>query len=292
MPTVLTLERLKKTQLAAAPMGQRLVANIVLAWDYKLPRPTLITLEGTHNLPKGRGVFFAMNHTDRFNYWPFQYELHRQRLGYTATWVKPKYYENPAVGWFMERMNNIPLPSRGYLISTEFRATHGRSPNADEYRDLRNRANAGELPGFEARWSEMMAEVIRLNRHAMEELGLHVLVFPQGRRSVQLTRGHTGMMQMARYLDAPIVPVGCSGSNHCYPGNSPFSKGGAVTYRMGAPMEPGGPEGVMPFSREAASHEAAYQSATDGVMEAINGLVDPPYQWGAAVDDSGVDRFI
>lgn len=35
--------------------------------------------------------------------------------------VKGKYYENPFIAAFMDSMNNIPLPSRGYVITTRFR---------------------------------------------------------------------------------------------------------------------------------------------------------------------------
>ena len=34
----------------------------------------------------------------------------RESLGYTATWVKGKYYENKFMGALMDAMNNIPLP--------------------------------------------------------------------------------------------------------------------------------------------------------------------------------------
>ena len=37
-------------------------------------------------------VIFAMNHTDRYNYVPFQYGLWQEKDRFTATWVKGKYY--------------------------------------------------------------------------------------------------------------------------------------------------------------------------------------------------------
>ena len=62
-------------------------------------------------------VIFAMNHTDRYNYFPFQYTLWRIANRFTATWVKGKYYESRFVGGFMESMNQLPTVSRGYIIT-------------------------------------------------------------------------------------------------------------------------------------------------------------------------------
>lgn len=89
---MLDLDRLKRVKLSSVPRGQQVMANLVLGPDYQFPRRTQIILEGTDKLP-GHPVVFAMNHTDRYNYWPFQYKLYRAGLGFTATWVKGKYYE-------------------------------------------------------------------------------------------------------------------------------------------------------------------------------------------------------
>ena len=90
---VLDLARLERVNLHRTPWGQLLMAQ-VLRLDYRFPRRTKIVLEGPEHLESGQSYILAMNHTDRYNYWPFQYQLYRQRLGYTATWVKGKYYEN------------------------------------------------------------------------------------------------------------------------------------------------------------------------------------------------------
>jgi hypothetical protein len=37
-----------------------------------------------------------MNHTDRYNYWPFQYQLWKWQYPYTTVWAKGKYYRT---GW-------------------------------------------------------------------------------------------------------------------------------------------------------------------------------------------------
>lgn len=328
---MLDLNRLKAIKLANRPPGQVLFANLVLRLDYKLPRPTQIEIEGLDNLPPGRTVIFAMNHPDRYNYWPFQYELYRRDLGFTATWVKGKYYEHPAMAWFMDACNNIPLPSRGYVISVEFRKRVGAAPTKDEYRVMRDLVDGaltvesprvqqqprvarflkqfggGEASAavakLEALFDEMISEVVRLSREALQQHRNHLLVFPQGTRSVKLLPGKTGMMQMAWHLGHPIVPVGCNGSERCYPGNSPLSRGGKIVYRIGEPLELDGPElsphrvpaDVAPLSREAtARYGERYQAATDVVMEQINLLLDPPYRFADAADAQaqGASRFL
>lgn len=324
---MLDLDRLKRIRLARRPIGQLLIANVVLRLDYRFPKKTRIDLEGVENIPRDRGVFFAMNHTDRYNYWPFQYQMYMHRgLRMTATWVKGKYYENRLMGGFMDRTNNIPLPSRGYVIATEFRKVHGRVPNETEYRALRDLVDGDAAPAqaaeqgggavaallarggapadFPARFDElfglMMAEVTRLTRQALEELELNVLVFPQGTRSKRLPRGHTGLVQMAQHLGHAIVPVGCNGSDRAYPGGSPFSKGGHLVYRIGRPLELDGPElgpyrvrePFVPFSAAAsAAHGDAFGAATGIVMRHINALLDPEYQFADDQVSDGVEKM-
>ncbi len=321
---MLDLNRLKRIKLSERPFGQRFIANCGLIVDYNVPRRTEIVLEGADNLPD-HPVILAMNHTDRYNYWPLQYQLYREERGFTATWVKGKYYEKPLLAAFMDSMNNIPVPSRGYVISTRFRTSAGRAPTRDEYRllrDLVDRRTAvadGALDGasedvaafasepdflerFDALFSEMIRQVVILNRRALFELNLHLLVFPQGTRSIRLTRGRTGLMQMAYHLGATVVPVGSNGCERLYPGNAPFSKGGRVVYRIGTPMPIDGPElgahrvpeDVTPLTLEAtARYGEKYEAATRIVMGKIDALLDPEYQ--RAEDEAeagGVDRFL
>jgi 1-acyl-sn-glycerol-3-phosphate acyltransferase len=313
---VLDLARLERVNLHRTPWGQLLVAEI-LRLDYRFPRRTEIVLEGTEQLERGHSYILAMNHTDRYNYWPFQYQLYRQRLGYTATWVKGKYYENPFIAAFMDSMNNIPLPSRGYVITTRFREAVGRVPSDEEYRALRDLAD-GEvaeaalaravgdtkafLTDFAQVFDRMIDQVMRLNRQALE-FGQHLLVFPQGTRSLRLSRGHIGVAQVAQHLGVDIVPVGCNGSNLVYPGNSPFAKGGRIVYRIGRPLRLDGSElrdyrvtePFRPFTLDAGVHREAFQGMTDVVMEHINELLDPEYQYADEQTSDGVrglDRFL
>ncbi len=329
---MIDLDRLNRLRLHRRPFGQIAYANLVLSWDYRLPRKTDIVMDGLENLPRDRSVFLAMNHTDRYNYWPAQYAMYRRGYPFTATWVKGKYYDHGPTAAFLDSTNNIPLPSRGYVLVTDFRQRFGRKPAEAEYRFLRDLCDgalepeaadvaaqseavrawigtcggsaAGFVLWFEARFAPLLGHVIRLNRQAIVELGINVLVFPQGTRSIRLARGHTGLVQVAHHLGAAIVPVGCNGSDKAYPGGSPFSKGGRVVYRFGKPLEPDGPElgqhrvttAYVPLSRAASeAHGAQFRAATDVVMAHINALLDPEYQ--AAPDQQsdgvrGMDRFL
>ena len=110
------------------------------------------------------------------------------------------------------------------------------------------------------------------------------------------------MMQMAQKMGAIIVPVGCNGSDKLYPGGSPFAKRGKVVYRIGEPLnvldpqykEYRVPPSVVPFSREAnEQYGTQYQALTDIVMDRLNDLLDPEYQYGEEESKSGqVKRFV
>lgn len=327
---MLDAETLRRVTLSRRPFGQRFVAWVYLWPNFSLPPKLEIVVEGLEKIPD-RPVILAMNHTDRYNYWPFQYFMY-MKAGlprFTATWVKGKYYENRFVARFLMSTNNIPVPSRGYIISTRFRKHLGRPPNEDEYRLLRDLADGrvtpedaqsvgevadffsrygggavGALAAFEDEFGAVMGEVVRLNQDAMFKHNCHVLVFPEGTRSLHLSRGRTGMAQMAQHLGATIVPVGCNGSAKVYPGGSPWARGGRIVYRIGDPLEPYGPElkphrvtaPFIPLTRQAvACHEDKFQAVTDVVMDRINGLLDPDYQRQESLDSDGVQgvsRFL
>ncbi len=333
MSVALDLDRLDGIRLSGSPRFQRVVARTLLEPSYEWGGRVSVTLEGAERVPD-EPVIFAMNHTDRFNYWPFQLYWWKRHDRYTATWVKGKYYESRVVGTFMEWTNNIPTVSRGYLITKDFLQTLGRRPSDREYAALRAWVNAvaegqphvpSHVPAAIASrprdilgrrfWPQresyataiddlfrrMMRRFVALNEEAAA-LGLDLLVFPQGTRSVRLSEGHVGLSQIAMHLDRPVVPVGCNGTDRLYPGSSPIARPGHAVYRFGAPIRRGDaaawtPRGTFePFTPEAErAHGATFQAFVDDVMERIDGLLDEPYRFDRDKRSGGVEgskRFV
>lgn len=335
---MLDLARLRGIRLAPKPHFQRAVGGTLLHPMYQLFPGVPIHFEGFNPEDlKGRSVIFAMNHTDRYNYFPFQMKLWKGYDRYTATWVKGKYFENPVLAAFFEAAAQIPVPSRGYLISRDFKNVVGREPSQDEYAALRSHFEAqmlGRIPAgakmpdgippalqsqarsmlgrpfdgkedyFDAirnTFDEMMDEFVALNQQATE-VGLNIIVFPQGTRSKRLSKGHIGLAQMALHLDLPIIPVGCNGCDHVYPGNSPIPRAGKITYRFGKPIEPKDMEAWRPkepfrpfIPEDEHKHRANFQALVDHVMDQINELLDPEYQYAEDKSSDGVkgtDRFL
>lgn len=298
------MPRLRRIQLSARPRVQRVVGWGLLMPNYELPPRVRIDLEG--DLPD-EPVIYAMNHTDRYNYWPFQYRLWRDRNRFTATWVKGKYYENAFVGKFMELTNNIPTVSRGYLITRDFLAVTGRRPADEEYEALRRAVNAaaegqpppapleGRVPdpvlrsprdmfgrpfdpekesypeAVEALFRQMMERFVELNAEAFDT-GLDLLVFPQGTRSIRLLRGHGGIAQIALRFRRTIVPVGCNGSDRVYPASSPVARSGHIVYRIGQPIRYEDMAAFHihePFEPFTAEAERAYRDRFQGLTDVV-----------------------
>ncbi len=331
---MLDIRRIERIRLSRRPKFQQLVGHVLLTPNYRVPPGVRIVFEGVERLPEGP-VIFAMNHTDRYNYWPFQYRLWKQQNRFTATWVKGKYYEHPLVATFMEWTNNLPAVSRGYVITRDAIETLGRRPSPEEYEALREWVNsetresgnhdraripdelttrARDMLGrrFEpaaetypaavnAVYRQMTRRFVELNREA-KELGLDVLVFPQGTRSKRLSQGRSGVAQIALAQQWPIVPVGCSGCDRVYPGAWPVARPGTITYRFGTPIQYRDMREFHPreaFSPLTADAEARYgrsfQGLTDQVMDRINDLVDEPYRFSRDRKSEGVKgtaRFV
>jgi 1-acyl-sn-glycerol-3-phosphate acyltransferase len=335
---MLDLDRIRRIRLSGTPWFQKAVATALLVPNYYTPPFVRIRLEGEEGLPDGP-VVFAMNHTDRYNYWPLQFVLWRRLGRFTATWVKGKYYEHPLMGLFMELVNSIPTVSRGYIIARDFRGALGRRPTNEEYAAARAwvdgqatlpagevlEAPAGELPGeileqprvilgrpfapaeesyadaVNALFQEMMRRFVELNAEATA-LGLDTIIFPQGTRSIRLSRGRIGISQVALAQERTIVPVGCSGCDKLYPSGSPWARGGTVTYRFGDAMTYAD---LAPFHADAAykpftpaaelAHRETFQALADHVMDRIDGLVDEPYRFSDDQQSEGVEgssRFV
>ena len=327
---MLDLPRLQRIRLMPRPIGQIAFGWSVLAPNYRLLPGIDIEIENIDRIPR-EPVIFAMNHTDRFNYFPLMYKLWRTKGRYMTVWVKGKYYETVAAGMFMELTSNIPTVSRGYIITKDFTLTMGRRPTEAEYDTLRARVDAeadpdsdpssvdiSQIPekllhtkrdilgvqfdpnqesyahGINNVFAAMIREFVKLNERSFD-LGLDLLVFPQGTRSIRLLRGRIGMMEIALRYKKTIVPVGCNGCDLIYTGSVPIAKKGKVVYRIGEPIhydelsEFHIDEPFEPFSVEAEhKHRDKFQAAADLVMNRINDLLDPEYQFSADLKSTGV----
>ena len=110
------------------------------------------------------------------------------------------------------------------------------------------------------------------------------------------------MMEIALRYRKTIVPIGCNGCDHVYTGSLPIGKAGTIVYRVGDPIpydelsEFHINEDYAPFSAEAEhKHRDKFQGAVDLVMDRINDLLDPEYQFSDDLQSTGVrgtSRFI
>lgn len=137
---MLDLARLERLRLVRRPLSQRFFGRL-LGLNYGFLPGIPIRLENDERVPD-TPVVYAMNHTDRYNYFPFQYAIWKRFDRFTATWVKGKYYENPLMAAFMESMAQLPTVSRGYLITRDFVAVMKRLPTDEEYAALRTAVDA------------------------------------------------------------------------------------------------------------------------------------------------------
>jgi len=330
---LITEKQLQTLKLHANPWTHRAVIKLVHL-DFQFPQKTHITLENRHRIPKDRAVIFAMNHPDRYNYIPFMYQLVRLNYPAVAPWVKGKYYENFLMAKFLDWTNNIPIPSRGYIITKDFQLTMHRRPNKTEYRQLRNLvdgritldnllAQANEAikqfvttphadfdpqaqpydKYIETKYNHFMRIVTRHSIDALLNKTINLLIFPQGTRSLRLLPGHPGIAQIALKTGAPVIPIGCNGSDKLYPSSSPFSSGGHIVYRIGEPLTVDGAlapfaisEPFEPFTKKAElKFGSRFQAATDFIMEHINELLNPEYQFApnaTPVADDSAKRFV
>ena len=318
---MLDISRLERIRLSRYPLSQRMLGQL-LRVNYGFLPGVSIDLEGIENVPE-EPCIFAMNHTDRYNYWPFQYKLWKLVNRFTATWVKGKYYENRAMGKFMETMNQLPTISRGYIITRDFLELMKRTPTNEEYSQLRTwvdesyevgsssaqdesflstlptpilRAKRNVLgrefepekemyPDYvNATFRTMMDLFVVLNEQA-HDVGLDILIFPQGTRSKRLLPSHTGIAELAFHLKCPVVPVGCNGSDTAYPGVSPWASKGECVYRIGEPIDHGSVpeyeinEPFQPFSSEADRELGPrFKQLADLVTRRIDSLLDEPYR--------------
>lgn len=273
----------------------------------------------------GEPVLFAMNHTHKFDFAQSKAALYNRAGVVTVSYTKTRAYQNRLQGAYINRSGNIPITSRGYLISADFAVLHDRAPEEEEYRMLRTHIDEGsDLPdtptlravlsrprdmlgkrfepsrstyrqAIEACYVEAMAACLSLSRQVV--LAGHSLhIYPQGVFSTRLTPGRIGAVQLAAGLDIPIVPMGCSGMNAAFPFNSMVPHGGRVKLCFGEPYRINRPEldGFEPFVPVSERRlRPVLEEETGKLMHKINGLLDEHCTWGDAEGDGikGVARF-
>ena len=296
-------KHLDSIRLSSTPVGQRVVATLILSPNDHLFQRVDIRLENPERIPRDETVIFAMNHTDRYNYWPFQYRLWRLRYPFTTVWAKGKYYRNRIVGKILDACNVIPVPSMGYLVEEFYRERFGRKIGPEEYRAVKDwidgRADAavstaklgseaaalftrGVIEHLKDYHQLLMEKVAELSTKAVREWNLNLIIFPEGTRSLRLGTGRTGLAQIALYSGKKVVPVGCNNSDRVYRGHSPFAKSGTITYRVGEPLSVEGrlkefriTEPFKLFSRESQQkYRDQFEGVTQVVMDSLNELLD------------------
>ena len=302
------LEYLNKIKLVSNPLIQRSIARVVLLPNFEIFRKVEIIIENMEHIPCRENVIFAMNHTDRFNYWPFQYKLWRLKsFPYTTVWVKGKYYRNAFLAKGLDLCNLIPVPSMGYLIEEFYQKKFKKRIDKDIYRKIRDIVDDKvSEPETYTRYVEeiaklfddhfvvyirdyyekLMSRVAELSILALFEKGLSLIIFPEGTRAAQLGYGKTGIAQVALCTGKAVIPVGCNYSDTIYPGSSPFAKSGRVIYRVGEPLtmdrhlkEFKISDTFSLLSRESQKkYGKQFEGATTVIMDRINALLDEPYR--------------
>jgi 1-acyl-sn-glycerol-3-phosphate acyltransferase len=309
---MIDIDYLQKIRLVSRPLGQRIVANFLLMPNYHLFAKVDIQIENIERIPRDENVIFAMNHTDRFNYWPFQYKLFKTReFPFTTVWVKAKYYKNALLAKGLDLCNLIPVPSMGYLIEEFYRQKFNRRMDKSLYRVVKDlidgriaEAGPNERAAIEALqamgdqfadyvrgyYESVMEKVAELSRAALCEQKLNLIIFPEGTRSVKLAEGRTGLAQLALHTEKKIVPVACNNSEEVYRGSLPFARSGRITYRIGEPLsvqeqlkEYRIREPFRLLSRESQQrYREQFEGVTRIVMASIEGMLDEKYRRGYA----------
>jgi 1-acyl-sn-glycerol-3-phosphate acyltransferase len=305
---MIDIEYLKNITLVSRPFVHRVLADLLLWPNYHLFAKVDIKVENIERIPRDETVIFAMNHTDRFNYWPFQYKLLRAKVfPFTTVWVKGKYYKNALLAKGLDINHLIPVPSMGYLIEEYYNKRFKKKMDKSLYRTVRDIVE-GKIAEFgpteraavetiqamgenfstfiHEQYDGIMERVAELSRAALFEKRLDIIIFPEGSRSVTLSEGKTGLAQLALHTEKRIVPVACNNSDEVYKGSLPFARSGCVTYRVGEPLSIH--DKLKPFritepfrllSRESQKrYREQFEGVTRIVMESIEAMLDDKYK--------------
>jgi 1-acyl-sn-glycerol-3-phosphate acyltransferase len=299
------LKHLNRIRLVADPFLQKVIAACLLRTNYRLAGVE-IELENIEKIPRNETVIFAMNHTDRYNYWPFQYKLWSMGcFPYTTVWVKGKYYRNAALGRVLDWCNLIPVPSLGYLIEELYRKRFKRRIDSFEYRAIKDLVEGRMVGDMTAKvgaevlaakdqfasyirdtYDAVMKRVAELSRTALCDTGLNLIIFPEGTRSLKLGEGKTGLAQLALHTGKKIVPVACNNSDRVYRWTLPFAGRGKIVYRIGDPVSLENDlrefriaERFTLFSRESQQkYREQFEAVTRIIMDRIGRMLDERYK--------------
>lgn len=305
---MIDIDYLKRITVVPEPFAHKVLANLLLWPNYHLFAKVDIQIENIERIPKDEAVIFAMNHTDRFNYWPFQYKLLRaKKYPFTTVWVKGKYYRNEMLAKGLDICHLIPVPSMGYLIEEYYRRRFNAKMDRGLYRTVKDIVEGkitefgpNESAALEAmramndefvlfvneQYEGIMERVAALSRSALLEKNLSVIIFPEGTRSVKLAEGRTGVAQLALSAEKKIIPVACNYSDEVYTGSLPFAKSGRIIYRIGEPLSVR--DRLKPYrifepfrllSRASQKrYKEQFEGATKIVMESIEAMLDEKYR--------------
>ena len=287
-----------------------------------------LIMEGAEHLPRDEPVIVAMNHTHFFDFLPLRAPLYFDGQKF-CSWVKARAYKSAASSFWLRRVGTIPLCSKGYVIVADYVACFGERPSDETYRILRDHVDA-HTPLPEGEPFETIAhrrrdilgwhfdpdarswrDAVRTVFYDMMQLsvqktranvakGEHVHVYPQGSIARRLIPGKVGMIELALDLGLPILALGVSGCRESFIGKSPLVRPNSrIIVRFDSslyavPREEF-PHDYRPFHPDDTErHRARLERHTSCVMERINALLEPDYQWATDLQSdakTGIRRF-
>lgn len=321
---MLDLKRIQRHKAIASRPTMAIVRRATSLW-FRLSG-TRIVLSGLEHLPKAPALIVT-NASHKYDFWPLRWSLDQQGIE-LVTISKGKNFRHPVTTTLMGLLGTVPIASRGYIITVDFMKVHGRRPEEEEYRALRQHVDAqvplpdaAAYPMIERRPREMlgyrfdpqrerygdvvrqvyyamMCETLRLAEQVVKA-GYHLHIYPEGTVSSRLATGRIGAVQLALALQIPIVPVGVNGCKKVFRPGRLSPHGGVVRIRIGVPFQVAPdtvPKGFRFFHPEdEASVRLHLQAATEVMMGKINDLLDPPYRWANDHRKDGVQgthRFV
>ena len=332
MRRLVTLDDIRAFEGTARPLWIRVSVAAARVW-FAFPRRIRVRAEGLQRVPvRGVRAILASNHSHWYDFVPLRCTLFTELGRFAATWIKVRAFQNTAWRFYFARTGNVPLASRGYIISADFLSVHGRKPTEEEYRPLRDHVNGlAKMPRgaiferlgtlgrdllgwkFDPEASTYREAVLgcytTMMRASLQVCGRalqadHLLhVNPQGTASQRLTPGRTGVIQAALALDCCVVPVGISGMCGAFAPYSLRPLGGQIVIRFGEPYRPsreGLREDFQVFDPAHEEKNREYLERQAGIlMERINDLCDPEYRRGpegksgsGGEGSKGVARFL